>query len=123
MPPSHGMAFDPTAKPLETKVNYNDTEETLEQQEKKEKMLEYADQRLKHLVSSDEMYKAIEYYLLGDPQRQIEQLQTILIYMIDYVSLIKQKSMGLRGPNFLAELAPCDNSLLQPAVLHPYCQA
>jgi hypothetical protein len=68
------MAFDPAGRPLQEKVTVEQTEETLEEQKRKEEDIEYADKRLRQLVRTDEMYKAIEYFLLGDPVRQIAQL-------------------------------------------------
>lgn len=44
------------------------------ERKKDEQIHEYADARLKSLVKSDDMYFALEYFLLGDPKRQIEQL-------------------------------------------------
>jgi hypothetical protein len=44
------------------------------ERKKDEKVHEYADKRLQSLVKSDEMYYAMEYFLLGDPERQISQL-------------------------------------------------
>jgi hypothetical protein len=44
------------------------------EQKKDEQIHEYADARLKSLVKSDDMYYALEYFLLGDPERQIPQL-------------------------------------------------
>ncbi len=67
------MAFDPTGRPLEAKVDREETVETQEEK-KKEEAHEYADKRLKEIVKTDEMYYAIEYFLLGDPARQIDQL-------------------------------------------------
>lgn len=48
--------------------------EAAEQIKKDEEVHEYADARLKSLVKSDDMYYALEYFLLGDPQRQVTQL-------------------------------------------------
>src|SRR5579862_3718139 len=41
---------------------------------KEEQVHEYANARLKSLVKSDDMYDALEYFLLLDPDRQIGQL-------------------------------------------------
>jgi hypothetical protein len=68
------MAFDPTGRPLETKVEHVEAEATPEKLKEKEEVHRYADQRLRELVKNDEMYYAIELFLLGDPARQIEQL-------------------------------------------------
>jgi hypothetical protein len=65
---------DPTGRPLELKVDRKESEVTQEELKAKEEVHKYADKRLKQLVKSDEMYDAIEYFLLGDPERQIEQL-------------------------------------------------
>jgi hypothetical protein len=70
-------AFDPVGRPLEEQVDRSEPEKTIEQQKETEEALQYADLRLKELVSTDEMYYAIEYFLLGDPKRQIEQLGDI----------------------------------------------
>jgi hypothetical protein len=48
--------------------------EEVSERKKDEQVHEYADARLKSLVKSDDMYYALEYFLLGDPKRQIEQL-------------------------------------------------
>jgi hypothetical protein len=48
--------------------------ETVADRKQEEKIHEYADARLKSLVKTDEMYFALEYFLLGDPERQISQL-------------------------------------------------
>jgi hypothetical protein len=71
------MAFDPAGRPVETKVEHAQTEQTSEELKQKQEAHEYADMRLKQLVQSDEMYYAIEFFLLGDPARQIEQLGDI----------------------------------------------
>jgi hypothetical protein len=71
------MSFDPAGRPVETKVEHAQSEETTEELKKKQEAHEYADMRLKQLVRSDEMYDAIEFFLLGDPNRQIEQLGDI----------------------------------------------
>ena len=68
------MAFDPAGRPLEQKIERVDTEETKEELKEKQEAHDYADKRLKELVQSDEMYYALELFLLGDPKRQIEQL-------------------------------------------------
>jgi hypothetical protein len=70
-------AFDPTGPPMagqEEPPQRVQTEETIEEQKQKEEMHKYADERLKQLSPNDDVYFAIEYYLLGDPKRQIEQL-------------------------------------------------
>jgi hypothetical protein len=66
--------FDPSGRPLATKVQHAESEETEEELKQRQEAHDYADKRLKELVQSDEMYFAIELFLLGDPKRQIEQL-------------------------------------------------
>ncbi|MDH2901458.1 MAG: hypothetical protein PXY39_10850 [archaeon] len=68
------MAFDPAGRPFELKVEHADTVQTKEELKEKQEAHEYEDKRLKELVQSDEMYYALELFLLGDPKRQIEQL-------------------------------------------------
>ena len=52
----------------------SESPEEVAQRKKDEEVLHYADARLKSLVKSDDMYFALEYFLLGDPERQISQL-------------------------------------------------
>jgi hypothetical protein len=68
------MAFDPSGRPLETKVEHAQAEQTTDELKEQQEAHEFADVRLRQLVSSDDMYYAIEFFLLGDPKRQIEQL-------------------------------------------------
>ncbi len=51
-----------------------ETSQEVAERKKGEQVHEYADAKLKSLVKSDDMYYALEYFLLGDPERQIEQL-------------------------------------------------
>ncbi len=51
-----------------------ETEDELERRMKEEKLVQYADARLKALVSDEDMYYAMENFLLADPERQIPLL-------------------------------------------------
>lgn len=90
------MAFDPAGRPVVEKVEQVQTEHTEEEQKRKDDLERYADKRLKELVSSNEMYRAIELFLLGDPKRQIEQLGDVesLLKNGDYA---KQRSDNVKA--------------------------
>jgi hypothetical protein len=53
---------------------YAKPEDPASEQKQKQELHNYADERLKALVSTDEMYYAMENFLLGNPERQIRAL-------------------------------------------------
>ena len=52
----------------------HEAEEVVAERKKDEQIHEYANARLKSLVKNDEMYYALENFVLRDPERQIAQL-------------------------------------------------
>ncbi len=51
-----------------------DLELEKQEREKEAKILEKTNERLKDLVPNDEIYEAMENFLLGDPENQVERL-------------------------------------------------
>ncbi|MDH2900106.1 MAG: hypothetical protein PXY39_03970 [archaeon] len=66
------MAFPFTGTGIHVeREEYEDSKQNQEDQSRKKESYEYADKKLKSLVSSHEMYVAMENFLLGNPERQI----------------------------------------------------
>jgi hypothetical protein len=67
------MGTVPADSPAEDRTEAQLTEGRLEN-EKETKIIEKTNERLRTLAPNDEIYEAMENFLLGDPENQIEQL-------------------------------------------------